>query len=615
MQRFRRQLLVAALVALAAVVILYRCEPGADLQDSATRPAPELSDQAARTAAMGPLATASHPSDTAAPTLSTGGDASYDRSAVSLAGEPFHYVKLHFTSRPTADQVRLLRRHGVRVVAFSPPNSLLAGLPAGFDADQIPDLLDQHEPQAADKMGPLTTQLVSGASADEAVLVFAEFYDGVAGDQARRAAAEDGLTILARGGLPENVLLVRGPASAVKSLAGRNTVSLILNAPQRFAESQRDIIRLDNTAASLGDVTLPLYDIQSPGWDGTGLGSASLKYYFGRTTDDASAPLVKAEIVRALNTWAAVVAITWTETSQAHRLKSIDLNWLSSGDMGYPFDGPGGTLARSWYPSPPNPETLAGDIEFDDGDLWEIGNPGSGFDIYSVTLHESGHSLGLGHSENTGSVMYKYLWSSTVYTSLTADDIAGIQSIYAPGPAPTVKSWESLAAHGPSGEVAVVMSGGYVEARSSGLKKIRVTFSRALAPASVGTAPLVITGQLGGSVGTAGCVASLDASGCVLTVTLASALADGDRYTIAAATSLRSVGGVAVAAGQQVTAGALMGDVDGSAVVTSADVLAVRVKAGQAVTSSIAGRDVDNSGTVTGLDMQCVAREMGRSLP
>src|SRR5262249_21740571 len=53
---------------------------------------------------------------------------------------------------------------------------------------------------------------------------------------------------------------------------------------------------------------------------------------------------------------------------------------------------------------------------------------GSGYDLYSVLLHESGHALGMNHSTDSGAVMYAYY--SGVRTGLSADDIAGIQSIY-----------------------------------------------------------------------------------------------------------------------------------------------------------------------------------------
>jgi len=77
--------------------------------------------------------------------------------------------------------------------------------------------------------------------------------------------------------------------------------------------------------------------------------------------------------------------------------------------------------------------TIGGDVHFDVGHTW-VDDPfdvvaGEDFDFFTVALHELGHSLGLGHSTVPGSVM----WSSYsgALRTLQADDIAGIQAIYA----------------------------------------------------------------------------------------------------------------------------------------------------------------------------------------
>ncbi|MDA1213788.1 MAG: matrixin family metalloprotease [Planctomycetota bacterium] len=80
--------------------------------------------------------------------------------------------------------------------------------------------------------------------------------------------------------------------------------------------------------------------------------------------------------------------------------------------------------------------SIRGDVHFDVGRTW-VDNPGdiSGngeYDIYTVALHEIGHSLGLSHSAVSGSVMYAAY--SGAKRTLTADDIAGIQAIYGPPP-------------------------------------------------------------------------------------------------------------------------------------------------------------------------------------
>lgn len=59
--------------------------------------------------------------------------------------------------------------------------------------------------------------------------------------------------------------------------------------------------------------------------------------------------------------------------------------------------------------------------------------PMGGYDLLSIVTHESGHFLGMAHSGDPYATMYAaYTQGSTSMRSLTADDVAGLCSIYAP---------------------------------------------------------------------------------------------------------------------------------------------------------------------------------------
>jgi len=95
---------------------------------------------------------------------------------------------------------------------------------------------------------------------------------------------------------------------------------------------------------------------------------------------------------------------------------------------GFFFDGPGGGLAHALQPATESMgTTFGGDVHFDIGENWTNGG-GGGTDFLTVAIHELGHSLGLGHSSTTASVMY-FAYQGTQH-NLFRDDIIGIQEIY-----------------------------------------------------------------------------------------------------------------------------------------------------------------------------------------
>lgn len=129
-----------------------------------------------------------------------------------------------------------------------------------------------------------------------------------------------------------------------------------------------------------------------------------------------------------------------------------DLEMLLLTDHGdyYPFDGPDGTLAHAFAPSP----GIGGDAHFDDDEtftfrsntgefhafvesFWSVvkraltGSWTAGYVLFMVAAHEFGHSLGLSHSDDPGALMYPiYSFKNPETFVLPRDDVRGIQSLY-----------------------------------------------------------------------------------------------------------------------------------------------------------------------------------------
>lgn len=133
--------------------------------------------------------------------------------------------------------------------------------------------------------------------------------------------------------------------------------------------------------------------------------------------------------------WAEVTGLEFTPFFMDPDI-SIEFVPTNHGD-GIPFDGPGKVLAHAFYPPPNDP---AGNIHFDNAETWtnRMPKPPIGYDLFTVALHEIGHSLGLSHSSDPAAIMYPTIGG--VQRSLGLDDIRRIRRLYSGGVTPSPPS-------------------------------------------------------------------------------------------------------------------------------------------------------------------------------
>lgn len=329
-----------------------------------------------------------------------------------------HYI-VQFRSEPGPAERLELERRGIRVLQYVPDSALMVASPRPPDLRGLDVLVSTMSVE--DKISPALAQQVSGA-------LLVVFHTDVDAGAARKAVFEQGFDVLETAYLLPGQFVVQGAHSKIRGLAARDEVAYILPASPELAAGV-PLTGCAGAATRMGPVGE--YVLVGKGWPKDAGGNVALQYFIRSLTDKLDPATSRSEIDRALREWTRYANFTFTPYTEQSAARTIDILFArgSHGDS-YPFDGPGGALAHTFYPAPPNPEPVAGDMHLDTDEPW---NTGGNVDLYSVVLHEAGHALGLGHSDRPGSVMYPYYRLSA---GLTDDDIAGIRALYGSNVAP-----------------------------------------------------------------------------------------------------------------------------------------------------------------------------------
>jgi Matrixin/Glucodextranase, domain B len=335
------------------------------------------------------------------------------RPSRTLPRRATHFL-LQFPAEPGPEVRRELERRGMRVLQYVPDAALMVASQATPDLEGL-GVLSAAPMEPSGKISPLLTDQATGA-------LLVVFYPDVEMATARDEVGARGFDVLENPSMLAGHLVVSGAHSAIGALAECDDVAYIMPASAELAAGV-PLAGCNGAATEAGPVGE--YVLVSSGWPKDADGNVALHYFIRSLTDKMDAATAQSEIERALREWTRYANFTLSPGQQQGAERTLDI-LFASGSHGdpYPFDGPGGALAHTYYPAPPNPEPIAGDLHLDADEPWRSG---ANVDLYSVALHEAGHALGLGHSDRPGSVMYPYYQLST---GLTDDDIAGIRALY-----------------------------------------------------------------------------------------------------------------------------------------------------------------------------------------
>jgi hypothetical protein len=337
-------------------------------------------------------------------------------------GEPVHAL-VQFYSEPSSGEIAAFAGQGLQVLNYVGTGVRVATATPATLQQLSGSIRWSGLVSASDKISAKLN--VNGQHASRKVLV--QYHPDVAVGDALSAAQGVGATAPFGDFAMGSYMVVDASDAQIEALAQNHSVAWV--SPVSAALAAGQTVRGCLHGLTAGGVTVAPFATVGDGWDGPGLGSADLGYFFENDTPDLDPTVQRDSIVAQMAKWGAVAALTFTEASSAGQDLSLDILYGSGehGD-GLPFDGPGGVLAHAFYPNDINPESIAGDLHFDEDETWTIG-PG-GTDHRFVALHELGHSLGLDHSDDPDAVMFPFYVGQTDDPQLHQDDIDGILSIY-----------------------------------------------------------------------------------------------------------------------------------------------------------------------------------------
>ncbi|APR77112.1 Hypothetical protein A7982_02459 [Minicystis rosea] len=127
-------------------------------------------------------------------------------------------------------------------------------------------------------------------------------------------------------------------------------------------------------------------------------------------------------------------------TLHEYNQKAGNANVIVFRDQGWPYEGSANTLALTTVTyNLDTGEIYDADMELNSADNhFTTSDTNVEFDLPSIVTHEAGHFLGLAHSVDATATMYPdYMQHTINLRNLSADDIAGICTIYPPGNIPS----------------------------------------------------------------------------------------------------------------------------------------------------------------------------------
>jgi hypothetical protein len=355
--------------------------------------------------------------------VTAGSGSALHAHARTAATDPVHQI-IQFDHMPGVEDLDALLAAGFRITGAVPDNAVMAIASDPATAASVSALVSGIQwvgaMETSDKMSPVFE--TSSAAQGQTLNAIVEFHTDIDTAAQQAVALAENVTFLHPAALIPGHMLVSATYDKLLAIAAHDEVAYIFPADAALT-TENEMIPCVGMLTAAGPVGQ--YANIVHGWDLNSDQMAHLGYVFGTLTSKVPAQTVESEILRAMNAWSAVTNVVFEPGTSATAMRTILVKFASGahGDS-YPFDGPGGVLGHTFYPVPINSESIAGDIHLDADENWHAGGD---LDIYTVALHELGHAIGLGHTDNPGDVMYPYYHRGA---QLSANDIGAARELY-----------------------------------------------------------------------------------------------------------------------------------------------------------------------------------------
>ncbi|WP_372365800.1 matrixin family metalloprotease [Candidatus Uabimicrobium sp. HlEnr_7] len=334
-----------------------------------------------------------------------------------------HWVLVQFNKlhRNVIFQFRLT---DIRLLGYVARNTLLLSVPSQFDWSSISSTRWVGKLKPSDKISKIVAEKLK-KEPWQTTTYMVEGHRDVTQTEMKTIVEKIGAKYSTHPDFPSYACLVSGNASNVHSLSESEKIAWILPTPQ-FVLNQERIHYCAGGQTFYGPI--PNFAVVGNGWDGNGLGEASLTYHFvsGGGTGDIGGNGEEAPVEEGIREWGSVVNISFDRINTPNQQNSFDIFWgVGNHGDNAPFDGQGNTVAHAFFPI--GGALIDGDIHFDDAENWNNNFPNF---LFNVTLHESGHALGMDHSDLNAAIMFPVIQNNAGKQPLDPDDIAGIRTLY-----------------------------------------------------------------------------------------------------------------------------------------------------------------------------------------